>query len=281
MGHRFFILPLLLLLLLTVAQPLTAGEVEDFRYSVVRDGWTLVHGYWQANSLNGQTSSPAVQKERELLAERLQRAEQRLVEKLTDAGTQQDNETLQAFERFLLARPQAEREALAGVLEQVREAASAQLHDRPTVYLPDGLYIPGYGMPDPDYIYARTDTVETKVVGHYWQERYQHLVVNELWQGTVAVAIIPKLQEKVHDFQEIGPVMTVTYTDKEMKVRIVSFRMNSYWRFRVLRRFGITRTDFELWKAEKDAWYLHWERCGTCYELSEVVEDPRVITDIQ
>lgn len=265
-------------LLLTAVLAAGADEVADFRCPLVRDGWSLVRSHWQSRTLATLPDAAARETSLAALADERGKLIAGLTEKLRRAVRDADTGSLDAFARFLHSRPQAEREALAPLLDELRDRTTA---GRPTVYLPDGLYIPGYGMPDPDYMYARTDTVESRVVGHYWQERFHHMVVNELWQGTVAVSVIPALQEKVHDYEETGPTMTVQYTDNALTVREVRFRMNSYWRFRVLRQFGIVRTDFELWRARRDAWYLEWERCGNCYELGEAVQEPRVIIGLQ
>ena len=294
--------PLVLAALLAAPAAAPADEAADYRIGVVRDAHALASLHWSVRDAEGRADREAAERAAVEGAE----LNRRVLAGLERAASVGDRETLAAFGRFLAARPADEGEIYAPVLERVRtRTVCERLHEGaepgrgPTgevVILPDPGHIPGYGTADPAFLYARGATLESRVVGDFWQPRVLYLVVNEFWRGTISVEAWKKIPEKARDLTPLsgvftaklnrlaGPLDTAAAALKptSLKARLGSFRMNGFWRFAVERRFDIIRTDYELWRAPK-RYFLKpkWQRAGSMHLLTDRCMPEQIITGLR
>lgn len=274
----------LLALALLLPPAVRADEASDYRIGAVRSAWSLAAGFWRAQDLSG----PAREREALRLAAEGQALARGIAAELRRAADAGDPAPLDAFARFLQARPAAERVAYAPILAELSASRNAKrlLSRAPAgeiVLLPeDPGYIPGYGTADPDGLYGRGATIESRVIGEIWHPRVHYLVVNERFRGTCAVELVSEIGERARELERLAPPVTETFNGAPVEVVPVSFRMNRYWRFATLRRFDVVRTEFELWRAPRRFLLRpRWERAGSTHLLDEAVTPAQILTGLK
>jgi hypothetical protein len=207
--------------------------------------------------------------------------ENSLLRTVVEALVLHNTEPLNQLNQFVINRPIPEREAFNSLYHRLETFHNSRRLQKETVHIPDDTYIPGHGWTDNDYIYARTDTVETRIIGQYWQERWHHMVINEAFKGTAAVSIVPALKQNANNLVLKGEPYTLVYNEGEvLDVQQLSFTTKGYHRFKNLRLYAIRRTDFELYRAPKDYLFTpKWERIDNTYELSEEILPDMILTE--
>lgn len=158
----------------------------------------------------------------------------------------------------------------------------ARPEEYPTIHwYPDGEYIPGYGMQDPDYIYAHTDTVSVTLVGHHWRAVRADLPAMAERRETVAVSFAPELAARVDGFAGLSaPVVEWTPGIEPVDtvaVLLAAFRPRLDEPVAAHRRHAIERADFQLWRKPRGVFMPRWERIGNAYRLADRAESHRIL----
>ncbi len=256
-----------------------SDNTDNFKLPFIKNCWNLIHHHWSIKGIVDSTDKTLVNNENrnnKLInhAEIFSNLENQMTEKIIKELKNGNTNSLNDLNSFYSRRHASEQVVFTGIYNKIQEFIATEKIKKSeidVVYIPDGTYLPGYGMTDNNYEYARTDTLETSIVGSYWVDnKFKYLSVNEPFTGTAEISILPQIKKNELDFKTLSETFEVQLGENFVVCQKIYFRSKKVSRYSTQMLYNIIRTEYELWRADKDyIMFPDWERCGQTYELTE------------